>query len=302
MRSNTGAPFDSVVMRRREFIRDIVGPGNSGYQIRSEIYNPGLEPLFPWLSSIAQNYEQYEVLQTRFSFETTSPTTTPGSVILAFDYDSYDTAPVDKAELMQISDNIRTAPWSRCDLNLRPADLKNRGKLFTREGYANGDLKTYDLGRLMVALQGVDTEATIGELWIEYTIRLWKPQPRPQVASMKIVNGPSLNGDRPFGILPTLTGTLPITVGEFIDSRITFNQVGQFLMDFVFTGSAFSPLNGDGVDGFSSFARIASTGSLTQYAATFLVTVTEIGQAINFAIPATTLTSSVTRIAQYYSN
>jgi hypothetical protein len=165
---------------RREFVEDI--SGSVGFSNNSFSFNPGLGNLFPWASSIANSYEQYVVQDVSFCYEPSSSTSATGAVMLAFDYDPLDAAPVNKSSALQCSDYVRTPPWAAAKLVLRKADLSKRQAtaLYTRAGGIVGaDLKTYDLGRLNVSCEGQAGVSAVGELWIEYTIVLRIPQQSP---------------------------------------------------------------------------------------------------------------------------
>lgn len=53
--------------------------------------NPGSAIAFPWLSSIANSFETYEVKDLWFSYVNSVPLSQNGSVHMAFDYDVKDT-------------------------------------------------------------------------------------------------------------------------------------------------------------------------------------------------------------------
>jgi len=54
----------AITISRKEYVADIYGPPSStAFQIQSYAVNPGLEQSFPWLSQIAQNYDEYDMIQ-----------------------------------------------------------------------------------------------------------------------------------------------------------------------------------------------------------------------------------------------
>lgn len=95
--SNNIAQFrnhGTIEFAHREFIGDLTSSVefvNTAYPI-----NPGNSTLFPWLSTIARNFEQYQMLGLIFEFKTMSATavgttnTGLGTVIMATDYDVLD--------------------------------------------------------------------------------------------------------------------------------------------------------------------------------------------------------------------
>jgi hypothetical protein len=59
----------ALTVSHREYIRDVYGNPDLGggviedFQNQSILLNPGLEASFPWLSQVAQNFEEYEFVQ-----------------------------------------------------------------------------------------------------------------------------------------------------------------------------------------------------------------------------------------------
>jgi hypothetical protein len=165
-----------ATITHREFVGDVDGSvlfGSSQYAL-----NPGNSVVFPWLSSIALNYESYVFKQLHFHYETSVSTTTAGTVMMAVDYDASDAAPASKQILMGYAQAQRSAPWQECAFNCRSGDLHK----FAAERYVRGltiptgDVKTYDVGNLFLATQGNATGDMIGELYVSYTVELRTPQ------------------------------------------------------------------------------------------------------------------------------
>lgn len=173
---NVNANSTSATISHREYVGDISGSvlfNSSGFAL-----NPGNSAVFPWLSSIARNYESYVFKQLHFHYETSVSTTTAGTVMLAVDYDASDDAPSSKQALMGYAQAQRSAPWQECAFNCRAGDLHK----FSSERYVRddvppvGDIKTYDVGNLFLATQGNASDAVLGELYVSYVVELKTPQ------------------------------------------------------------------------------------------------------------------------------
>ena len=63
----------ALIVSHREYIGDIFGPDEASRNFKNRTYalNPGIESTFPWLSQIAQNYEEYEFGQLVFEYKST---------------------------------------------------------------------------------------------------------------------------------------------------------------------------------------------------------------------------------------
>lgn len=164
----------------REFIQNVSGTANFTVAIFLPL-NPGLAGTFPWLSNIANNFEQYRVHKMRFCYLTRTGTNVPGSVMIAPDYDAADAQPVSEQILSNYAELVEDAPWKDLCCNLKPAGMHALGpKKFVRNGLIPGqDLKTTDVGSIIVAT--VDgTAVNWGKLWVEYDIEFFEPQLNPQ--------------------------------------------------------------------------------------------------------------------------
>lgn len=173
---NVRATATHATISHREYIGDV--SGSVAFEASKYALNPGNPSVFPWLSSIAMNYESYVFKQLHFHFETSVSTTTAGTVMLAVDYDAGDEPPATKQVLMGYAQAQRSAPWQECAFNCRAGDLRK----FAAERYVRGltppvgDIKTYDVGNLFLATQGNASGDTIGELYVSYTVELRTPQ------------------------------------------------------------------------------------------------------------------------------
>lgn len=182
---------NQTVITHREYITDIKagaipgGATSSVFDIVKYAINPGVATTFPWLASIAANYEEYEILGMVFSFVSTSgesvaaTNTALGAVILATEYDPTKPAFQNK----QAMENYQFASSSKpsvsqihaieCKKSLTPVK-----QLYVRSGTVTGtDLRWNDFGNFYVATVGYPSAgANLGELWCTYKVKLLKPR------------------------------------------------------------------------------------------------------------------------------
>lgn len=168
-----------VTVRHREYIADITS-ANASYIVRNWAVNPGISQTFPWLSVIASRYESYLLDNLNFIYEPICPTTTPGSIMMAVDFDAGDTPPGSKVQIMSYASAVRIAPWDRRVFNAKISDLHKFGiQRYVRAGVPPGasDIKTYDVGNFFIASQNTPaTDTVLGELYVEYTVKFFTPQ------------------------------------------------------------------------------------------------------------------------------
>lgn len=293
----------------KEYVQDIAG--SAVFAVTQFQCNPGLSNLFAWLSLQALFYQEYTVKYMKFCFETEKATTLSGKVMFAFLQDSSDAAPASKQEMLENLMKASGAVWEPFCL---PINLKNFPALgrsrFIRGGVlaANLDVKTYDIGQLVVATQGMADTSLVGELYVEYGLELRTPiQSVAQIAQQLSVHivGQAVSAASTFGAAPTSSGGLNVTA---LTSTLTFNQAGQYLVEGDCTGTglhtAFAPVTaGSSTTALFIGQNISNAAANAGTAACYsvLVTVSARGQVLvlDLSTQATTVTSSEVRISQY---
>jgi len=177
----------SVRVRHREFIRDLVVPGNGTlFNLQDYVINPGNRELFPWLGQMARQYSQYKIHGMVFAFKSMSSDYAAsgplGTVVMATNYNAVDRVFANKVEMENSEFAVSCKPSMslvhaiECDAKISGVDV-----LYVRDpAYETGevsDRRFYDYGRFQVATSGLPGNAasTLGELWVTYDIELLKP-------------------------------------------------------------------------------------------------------------------------------
>lgn len=181
-----------VIVIHREYISDLLSSATAGaFAIAGIPINPGNIAMFPWLSGMASNFESYVFRGLKFLFETSAPTSTPGTVLMAVDYDRNDPLPSDKSTLMSLRDATRSAAWERNHLECTKEDLHKRKTYFVAESNSGGlpaaggqpppvisgqDERLDDVGEFLIGSSNSTALASLGELYVEYEVELLTPQ------------------------------------------------------------------------------------------------------------------------------
>jgi len=182
----------SLVVTESEYVGDITltsaGFVNTQYSI-----NPGDSTMFPWLSSIAANFNKYQFRKLGFRYEPIASgyatAGQSGHVILSVNPDASDAAPVAQAQVYDLQMKCARMPCDENELSqLQPsgdessnrlslAELNKQDSYYVRVGAApaNTDIKTYDCGKLNVSTIGTATSGTSGKLFVDYSVYLHSP-------------------------------------------------------------------------------------------------------------------------------
>lgn len=167
---------DMYTCSHLEYLGDIFGSTTAFNVSNTLSINPGLST-FPWLGSVASAYEMYRFRKLRFIYAGRTSSTTGGYCTVAIDYDPTDPAPASKPEVNNFNDRLAVAPWEiKSVLECRSSGLTRLPKFMTRTSSIADDLGLYDVGTLYAVTGGQATNASIGELWVEYVVDFFQPQ------------------------------------------------------------------------------------------------------------------------------
>lgn len=174
-------------IKHREYISDIVASNNSPslFSNISSAINPGNSNMFPWLSQIAANFEQYRFEGLIYEYKPTSgvASTTPalGTIIMATQYNTLSPVFTNKQQMENYEFSGSTVPSMglihpiECD----PKQTQCNGifNVSTNDNLEGGDARLYNLGTFNIASVGLPTALEVaGELWVSYDCCLMKPR------------------------------------------------------------------------------------------------------------------------------
>ena len=192
--SGAGDETGAVTINHTEYISDIYAPGTQGggavsFQNTPYALNPGLASTFPFLSQIAQNYDEYEFVQLIFHYRSTttdignSTTGQCGTVILCTNYNAASAPFTDKQSMLEYAHahDCKLTEHMTHGVECDPDKSAMAPCLFTRANpvVINQDLKTYDKGVFQIAIANCPVAYNgfpVGELWVDYTVTLRKPK------------------------------------------------------------------------------------------------------------------------------
>jgi hypothetical protein len=226
---NSGVPAFSPLtsgfrVRHREYIQDV----SSSIAFASQTFplNPGMSTLFPWLSSVAQNFEEYKIhglvvyLNTMSGVAISSINTALGMWGAVTQYDPTEPDFVNKQQAENYVGCQTTVPSNSLIHGVECMPRANvLDKFYVRTGaIADGeDLKFYDLGKIQIFTQGSQNVNIIGEMWVSYDVEFSKPR-LPTGGANDVYSDkyyvPVVTAAAPLGVssLPTAGSNLGTTV------------------------------------------------------------------------------------------
>jgi hypothetical protein len=287
-----------VRVTHKEYIADVITGGANSFASAIYAINPGQSATFPWLSIIAQNFQEYSLKGLVFEFKSTSATgiasttnVAMGSVIMATQYKA-NAAPFNNKQNMLeeyfSSDGRNYEDFCHpveCNPKENPYNVQ-----YVRVGAvpSGEDVKTYDLGYFTIATSGFPgSNQVIGELWATYDVELLKPQLiqglNAGTAYLHVWSSSNITAANPWGspfVVVGNTGNASVSA-----TTITFAQgvldgnymfilkwgttvasFGAELVSYVTSSStgvtALNALGGNGGTNISSVETFGATGSL----------------------------------------
>lgn len=173
-----------VTVTHRELVGTVTNAGVTGFALTAESsaypgydLSPGCGTLFPWLSTIARNFEKYQFKNLKFEFIASSPSTYSGRFYAAIDYDWNDPIATSKASLMCNRTCVEGSLWEPLTLS---ADVKAMHddipfKYVMTGTRVEAEPRTTFGGFMMCAFD-TSTTNVVFDLWVSYTVELRTPQ------------------------------------------------------------------------------------------------------------------------------
>lgn len=244
-----GAEEGCVTVVNREYLGDILSNTTFGIEVAIAL-NPGMAESFPWLSQVAKNFCQYKFQSLMFTFKSTSgalsTTQALGEIIGAANYNVYEAAFTNKQQMLNevFSQSKVPSEDALFPIECDPNQTTGQGLLYVRGGpTSSGDQRLYDLGTFYLATNGqASANVTLGELWVSYAVKLYKPQlPNSTVSgtNLTIISNTAYTDAAPLG-----TGTQTVTQNDLgvtvTGTTITFPELasGTYLIWVYWIGSS----------------------------------------------------------------
>jgi hypothetical protein len=172
---------DAMIIRHSEMIGSILSgaPTSNVTAFRATSFraNPGISTVFPWLSSVAVNYEKYRFRYLRFMIVPLVATTYSGRIGVGFDYDSTDAVCGNRQEFYALTTHAENMPWEASVIEVKC------DKAFKFTGtHTAADNKLIDQGQVIVMSDTISNGGTISaaialyDLIVDYEVELIEPQ------------------------------------------------------------------------------------------------------------------------------
>lgn len=184
----TPVPYQAVVdgANARPVIGSLrVNGNNTAEALGGYLIYPTNASLFPWLASIATKFEQYKWRHINVQYVSSIADGTTvlnlGNIMSYIDYDpNQNVAPATVGQFMNQAGAVTSKPTQSFQMGVQsshnPFELKWTRQAAAGAVVAAADPRMYADGRLYISGDNLPLNTSVGYLWIEYSIELYKPQ------------------------------------------------------------------------------------------------------------------------------
>lgn len=228
---------EATIFTHREYIGDLKSGsfapgGTSPFTIQAYPLNPGNSDLFPWLSTIAHNFQEWEprgmIVELKSLSSNYAAGLSMGAMFAATQYNVLTPPPVSKIELENLEYSTSSKPSTTCLHAIECArgnDMLTHLYVASDANYQGGDARLYDLGNLYLGSFGIPvSDAPIAEIWVTYEIALYKPTLPESVGQFDtehfLISGVSASA--PQGVVTPMLGSSQVV--NFTTSLISGSQ------------------------------------------------------------------------------
>jgi hypothetical protein len=183
-----GKAMSETRITHREFVMNIVAPDNpTAYNNQTFVLNPSNTTLFPWLSTVAKNYQQYRINGMVITLKSTTSEYTAAGALgvygIASNYNVTDSPYPDLASFENSEFAVVSKPSMSVMHCIECKDfVKGEKLLYVRDANATiagavQDDRFYDFARVQVMTDGLPQApgTVLAQLWVSYDITLCKP-------------------------------------------------------------------------------------------------------------------------------
>jgi hypothetical protein len=167
-RMSTGAAGTTV--SHTELVQSVLG--SVAFTVTTVPVLPGESASFPWLSSVAKNYEKITWQKLEYMYKTKTNTLALGNVILAFEPDVNDGAPATAQIMESYRDSVNTSPWGNVTLKVSKESFTQYKSYFN----SSSAQPTSSPGQFLIGTEGQANADKIGNLYVTYVCTLHTPQ------------------------------------------------------------------------------------------------------------------------------
>lgn len=172
---------NEVTIKHSELVVDITAVSDAFVVSMDELVNPANPIVFSSMASLVPNWQKYRTNGLCFEYLSECKSETDGYFMMAPMYDPRGTPPTTKQTMSQLVGCLDTPVWRPLIISDDPRQntalyfdtKKMKGTRFIQKFIEYGDVRTSDLGRIVLASGGTGTSGDLlGSVWVTYSFTL----------------------------------------------------------------------------------------------------------------------------------
>lgn len=167
----------TTLISHREFVKTLE-PSDSADKYESYLINPANKDLFPWLGTMAENWERTRFTRLSMHYVPNCAMTFAGDMGMMIDYDPKDPDADSYGEFTNSKGAVTSAFVSPVVLqaDVSMMDVKNKGFYLNTGSPQTEDLGEYYPGKFQIYMSKAATPTVVGRLFVEYEVEMKTPQ------------------------------------------------------------------------------------------------------------------------------
>lgn len=167
---------EKLTVSNSVLLTSVIAEGTSPFSAGKYMVQPGDPEVFPWLNKIARNFEYYRVIRLSARYENACSTTTPGQILLFWDYDVTDPVPTTFAQASVMSGNKLSAPWDRFLMTASTSAIHRQEPTYYVATSATANRLNDACSLMICTIPSLGTEQTVwGNVWLDFTFEFSVP-------------------------------------------------------------------------------------------------------------------------------
>jgi hypothetical protein len=211
-----------------------------GFNVLQASMNPGLQRVFPWLSNIARNFQEYRFRSIRIIYISECPTSFNGNIMLSASYDPSLSAPSNETDFSNYEGMVEDNVYKCLSFDLNKAGINSQLHYYVRgtnpnTNISNEDIKLLDCANIYVAYSNVNggnlgvSSVFLGKLWVEYDVDLLRPFSNQGLQQVILTNSWQYVGAKTSLTVLASAGTGTTFDGTSTLSDFVKNTSGKFI-------------------------------------------------------------------------
>lgn len=161
----------SICLSHREMVS--VVPGTEDLEMITYQVNPGIPRTFPWLSTLANGFEKFEIRSMQVHYVPICSTAENGTLLMYPEYDVKDPVLDQVSQILNMEGAVSGALWKPHTMTIQPKKFNQvKAYLISSQYEIPEDILLYNPVNINIGVKGAGDSIDVGMLYIDYEIEM----------------------------------------------------------------------------------------------------------------------------------